>query len=94
MFKFNDQKCYRMPAFFGGSDYNPVGLYYRDVMGINYTITTDGDRLADYLPQGFELLRPEQNPTQWHVIKALSDLPVIDLAPAYLVKGVAILSPN
>lgn len=59
MFKFDDQKCYRMPAFFGGADYNPAGLYYRDVVALNYTITTDGDRLADYLPQSFELLRPE-----------------------------------
>jgi acetoacetate decarboxylase len=59
MFKFDDNKCYRMPAFFGGSDYNPAGIYYRDVTAMNYTITTAGDRLADYLPEGFELLRPE-----------------------------------
>jgi acetoacetate decarboxylase len=59
MFKFDDNKCYKMPAFFGGWDHNPAGLYYRDVVGINYTCTTDGDRLADYLPEGFELLRPE-----------------------------------
>jgi acetoacetate decarboxylase len=59
MFKFDDNKCYRMPAFFGGADYNPAGLTYRDVVGMNYAITTEGDRLADFLPEGFELLRPE-----------------------------------
>jgi acetoacetate decarboxylase len=59
MFKFDDNKCYKMPAFFGGWDYKPEGLYYRDVVGMNYTITTAGDRLTGYLPEGFELLRPE-----------------------------------
>jgi acetoacetate decarboxylase len=59
MFKFDDNKCYKMPVFLGGWDYNPSGVYYRDVMMINYRITTDGDRLADFLPEGFELLRPE-----------------------------------
>jgi len=59
MFKFDDKKCYMMPAHFGGSDYDPAGLYYRDVVGVSYTCTTDGDRLANYLPEGFELLRPE-----------------------------------
>lgn len=58
MFKFDDNKCYRMPAFFGGWDFNPAGIYYRDVMAINYSITSDGNRLADFLPEGFELLRP------------------------------------
>ena len=37
----------------------PQEPYYRDVVGVSYTCTTDGDRLADYLPEGFELLRPE-----------------------------------
>jgi len=59
MFKFDDHKCYQMPAHFGGSDYDPAGLHYRDVVAVSYTCTTDGDRLADYLPEGFELLRPE-----------------------------------
>jgi acetoacetate decarboxylase len=59
MFKFEDKKCYMMPAHFGGWDFDPAGLYYRDVVGVSYTCTTDGGRLADYLPEGFELLRPE-----------------------------------
>lgn len=59
MFKFEDHKCYQMPAHFGGWDYDPTGTIYRDMVSVNYTCTTDGDRLADYLPEGFELLRPE-----------------------------------
>ena len=37
----------------------PQELIYRDMVCVTYTCTTDGDRLADYLPEGFELLRPE-----------------------------------
>ena len=59
MFKFEDNKCYHMPAHFGGWDYSTAGAVYRDTVQISYTYTTDGNRLADYLPEGFELLRPE-----------------------------------
>ncbi|MGO9569513.1 MAG: acetoacetate decarboxylase family protein [Desulfomonilaceae bacterium] len=62
MFKFDDNKSYTMPAHFGGfvHDRSKV-LYYGDVTNVSYTYTTDGDRLADYLPEGFKLLRPELN---------------------------------
>lgn len=59
MFKFEDNKCYQMPAHFGGWDYTTAGVHYRDVVAVSFTCTTDGNRLADYLPEGFELLRPE-----------------------------------
>lgn len=60
MFKFEDNKTYRMPAHFGGSVYNPgQELYYHDTVSLLYVYSTDGDRLADYLPEGFELTRPE-----------------------------------
>ena len=62
MFKFEDNKCYRMPAHFGGAVFDPEACaFYHDVVTIAYTYTTDGDRLADYLPEGFELIRPELN---------------------------------
>jgi acetoacetate decarboxylase len=48
-----------MPAHFGGWDYSPTGTIYRDTTQISYTYPTDGNRLTDYLPEGFELLRPE-----------------------------------
>jgi len=59
MFKIDDNKCYKMPVHFTGYDFDPAETFYRDVVSITYTCTTDGDRLADYLPEGFELLRPE-----------------------------------
>jgi acetoacetate decarboxylase len=59
LFKIKENKCYKMPVHFGGWDFDPAGSYYRDIVQITYTCTTDGDRLADYLPEGFEMLRPE-----------------------------------
>ncbi len=35
----------------------------------------------------------EQNPMQWHIIKALAELPMIEMAPATMTKGVIILKP-
>jgi len=62
MFKFEDDKCYLMPAHFGGYAFDPgQALYYHDSVCVNYTYTTAGDILSDYLPEGFELLRPELN---------------------------------
>jgi acetoacetate decarboxylase len=60
MFKFEANKIYRMPPFFGGDEFNAdMEARVNDVVGLSFTQTTDGDRLADYLPEGFELLRPE-----------------------------------
>jgi acetoacetate decarboxylase len=60
MFKFKDNKIYRMPPFFGGDEFSAdIEARVNDVVGLNFTETTDGDRLTDYLPEGFELLRPE-----------------------------------
>ena len=62
MFKFEKNKCYNMPAHFGGSVYDPsAALYYRDSVSLIYSYSTDHDQLADYLPEGFELIRPELN---------------------------------
>lgn len=60
MFTFEDNKCYRMPAHFGGEVFNPEArCTYHDVVTLDYRYMTDGDRLADYLPEGFELTKPE-----------------------------------
>jgi acetoacetate decarboxylase len=59
MFKFENDKCYRMPVHFGGVTYQPAETCYHDVTSISFTYTTDGDRLSAYVPDGFELLRPE-----------------------------------
>ncbi len=36
-------------------------------------------------------LRWDQSPVQWHVIKALAELPMIEMAPVTMMKGRAIL---
>jgi hypothetical protein len=49
-----------MPAHFGGEVFVPEAkAIYHDVVTLDYRCTTDGDRLADYLPKGFELTSPE-----------------------------------
>lgn len=60
MFKFEDNKCYRMPAHFGGWVFDPgAKAYYHDVVTLAYSYTTDGNLLANYVPEGFELIKPE-----------------------------------
>ncbi len=59
MFTFENDKCYRMPAHFGGWTYQPAETCYHDVVNITFTCATDGDRLSAYIPEGFEPLRPE-----------------------------------
>jgi hypothetical protein len=36
----------------------------------------------------------EQNPGQWHIIKALAELPILEMAPAIMSKGIVILKPS
>jgi hypothetical protein len=62
MFLFEENKCYR-PAHFGGFDCPgpEAALCYRDAVSTSFTYTTDGNQLASYVPEGFELLRPELN---------------------------------
>jgi acetoacetate decarboxylase len=62
MFKFDENKCYNMPVFFGGYDYSPGSeLHYRETLGLSFTYTTDIGRLSDYVPDCFEIIRPELN---------------------------------
>jgi Acetoacetate decarboxylase len=60
MFIFDPDKTYRMPPFFGGSDYNKnLEIKSLDAIAMMFTYKTDEKKLADYLPEGFELLKPE-----------------------------------
>ncbi len=61
MFKLEDNKTYRMPAHFGGTDVASPDftVYIRDSVSVSYACTTDEGQLANYVPEGFELLRPE-----------------------------------
>lgn len=36
----------------------------------------------------------EQNPGQCHIIKALAKLPILEMASAFMTKGIVILKPN
>ena len=36
----------------------------------------------------------EQNPGQWHIIKAPAELPIFEIAPVIMSKGIVILKPN
>jgi acetoacetate decarboxylase len=59
MFKLENDKCYKMPVHFSGYPYQPVENGYHDVVSMIYTYKTDGAGLSRYIPEGFELLRPE-----------------------------------
>ena len=60
MFKLEDDKSYRMPAHFGGWILDrDAQVTYHDVFGLAFLYTTDGDLLANYIPQGFELTKPQ-----------------------------------
>lgn len=61
MFRLQDESTYLMPVHFGGSDpASPdFAVCIRDLVTLNYACTTDKDPLANYVPEGFELLRPE-----------------------------------
>ncbi|HOV68385.1 MAG TPA: acetoacetate decarboxylase family protein [Methanoregulaceae archaeon] len=61
MFRFDETKTYRMPPHFGGNDPAPPGMavYNRDTTGLTFTCTTEADRLERFIPDCFELLRPD-----------------------------------
>ncbi|KAF5067864.1 acetoacetate decarboxylase [anaerobic digester metagenome] len=61
MFRFDGTKTYRMPAHFGGNAPPPpdFAVHNRDTTALTFVCTTDGDELARYVPETFEILRPE-----------------------------------
>lgn len=59
MFRFDDTKCYRMPAHFGGYDYVAEGTRYHDIATLSFSYTTEKAMLEAYIPEVFELARPE-----------------------------------
>lgn len=62
MFEFKDGYSYSMPPFFGGARYDPkLVVNVGHVVQMNFVQTTDANRLSEYLPKGFTLLRPELN---------------------------------
>ncbi len=59
MFRFDDTKCYRMPAHFGGYDYVAEGTRYHDNVMLSFAYTTERAKLEAYIPEAFTLVRPE-----------------------------------
>ncbi len=60
MFKFEDGKCYKMPAHFGGWTFDPdAKAIYNDVTSLSFSYATDGNQLSNYIPEGLELTKPE-----------------------------------
>ncbi|HOV94988.1 MAG TPA: acetoacetate decarboxylase family protein [Spirochaetales bacterium] len=60
MFKFEEGKCYKMPAHFGGAPFDPnAKAIYDDVVTVDFCYTTDAEKLCNYIPEGLELIKPE-----------------------------------
>ena len=62
MFHFDDDYTYRMPAHFGGVKGGDLhDLQYDDVTSIAISYVTDEDKLAQYVPDAFEIVEPSVN---------------------------------
>ena len=61
MFQFDDTLRYGMPPHFGGFPYTLSygNLVYEDCTSLSINYKTDRDSLEQYIPDVFELLRPE-----------------------------------
>lgn len=58
-FKFQENHRYSMPAHFGGREGGSLNAHYEDVTMLVVTYRTDGDKLAQYIPDCLELIAPE-----------------------------------
>lgn len=59
MFRFDNTKCHRMPAHFGGYDYVAEGTCYHDTVTVSFSYATEKKLLEAHIPEAFELVRPE-----------------------------------
>jgi len=59
MFRFDENKCYKMPAHFGGNDYVVASTRYHDTVNLSFSYSTDRAMLEAYIPEAFTLVRPE-----------------------------------
>ena len=58
MFKFSENLNYSMPAHFGGTEGQPRRWTYSDVTTIGINYETDLEKLAQYIPEAFEITQP------------------------------------
>ncbi|WPC39769.1 acetoacetate decarboxylase family protein [Clostridium sp. JS66] len=59
MFKFEEDKDYSMPPFFGPTTFGGDFTATANTLALSFTFNTDGKSLDKFLPKGFELLKPE-----------------------------------
>lgn len=60
MFHFDPNKVYSMPPYFGGSPYDSTACStISNTLQLQFTYVTDERLLCSYIPEVFELLRPE-----------------------------------
>jgi len=59
MFKTRKDFKYQMPAHFGGGKFDPEFKLLMKAVGLNLSYETDGKLLENFIPEGFELLKPE-----------------------------------
>lgn len=59
MFKFEKDKDYSMPPFFGPTTFGGDFTATANTLALSFTFNTDSKALDKFLPKGFELLKPE-----------------------------------
>ncbi len=59
MFKEKEGFKYAMPAHFGGGKFDPDAKIIQKAMGLAMSYETDRDLLENFIPEGFELLKPQ-----------------------------------
>jgi len=58
-FTLKDDYVYKMPVHFGGHPFVPVRTVYGEMTSIAISFATDIDRLAEFIPDAFEILEPK-----------------------------------
>lgn len=59
VFKEKEGFKYSMPAHFGGGKFDPDAKIVQKAMGLAMSYETDRDLLENFIPEGFELLKPQ-----------------------------------
>lgn len=60
-FRLKDDYVYKMPVHFGGEPFSPVRTVYGDMTMIGVRFETNPDKLAEYVPDVFEITAPHVN---------------------------------
>lgn len=60
-FRLKDDYMYKMPVHFGGEPFSPVRTVYGDMTMIGVRFETNPNKLAEYVPDVFEITAPHVN---------------------------------